>query len=66
MKFVVLPEKNTEQDGFPRNFHFLPLLSARHFVNDEVSGYVLMRLHDRARLIPALATDDAVDKRHSQ
>src|ERR1017187_5454715 len=27
MKFVVLPKKDTEQDGFPRNSHFLP-----HFV----------------------------------
>jgi hypothetical protein len=29
MKFVVLPEKNAEQDGFPWNFHFLLLLLAR-------------------------------------
>jgi hypothetical protein len=24
MKFIVLPKKDTEQDGFPRNLHFLP------------------------------------------
>jgi hypothetical protein len=32
MKLVVLPKKDTEQDGFPRNLHFLPLyLQARRF-----------------------------------
>ena len=27
MKFIVLSEKNTEQNGFPRNLHFLPPFS---------------------------------------
>ena len=31
MKLVVLPKKDTEQDGFPRNLHFLPLF-CRHGV----------------------------------
>jgi hypothetical protein len=31
VKFVILPKKDAEQDGFPWNSHFLPLLLARRF-----------------------------------
>jgi hypothetical protein len=31
MKFIFLPEKNPEQDGFPWNLHFLPLFVGSPF-----------------------------------